>query len=126
MSRVLKHVDQRRAHLARRAQRAGVVAVAEDTTGATQKPVERSRDAHEQSLHAARERAPVGGLDDQVQVVRLDRMVNQAQAEALAAARECALEDSARGVATQARQPGVQAGGHMNRVPSRKLRPRAM
>ena len=69
LARVVQHVSKRIAHLARRAQHQGVVAIGEDGTGSLPEEVQRTRDAHEQALEPAGERGWIRRLDDEMQVV---------------------------------------------------------
>src|SRR5260221_705372 len=59
---VLQYVHERAAHLERSAQHVCVITIGEDTALALPRPVEVARDAHEQPLHPARERARVPSL----------------------------------------------------------------
>jgi hypothetical protein len=81
-----------------------VVAIGENGTGASPQPVQRADDAHQESLHAARECAAIVRFDEQVEVIRLDRIVDETKAEALASGGEDALECAPRRVSTQTRE----------------------
>lgn len=80
---VVEHVHERGADLPGGPQLPRVVAVGEHRALSSPDSVEHSCDADQQSLHAARERAPVVRLGDQVDVVRLQRVVGEAEAESL-------------------------------------------
>lgn len=79
LSKVEEHVDQGQAHLTRRAQGVGVVALVPDGAAATAGAVDGLGAANGEALQAAHKRLGVVGLDDQVDVVGLDREVNQAK-----------------------------------------------
>ena len=110
-----------------------VVAVGEHRSAPAHHAVQGARHANLQALHGARERELVGRLDDEVDVVPLDREVNEAEAEPGAAAFESAPQlpkaamrakvphflPHARGdVQRAAAETGPRA---MNDVPSRAL-----
>src|SRR6266481_2337440 len=76
---VLENVDDRVAHLARRAQLAGMVAGGEDPAGAAEVLVETPRQPDAQTAQAGGERALGAGLDDEVKVVGLDGEVDDAE-----------------------------------------------
>jgi hypothetical protein len=76
LSKVQQHVGETKAHLARRRERPGVVASAPYRAGAMGGPVHRQRAADRESVQTASQSAVRIGLDDQVQVVRLHRELN--------------------------------------------------
>ncbi len=83
LARILKDVDERVAYISRRLQRSSVVAVREDSAASIPQAIQPLRDANEQTLHTPRERARVLGLDDQVQLVRLDRKLDEPKPESV-------------------------------------------
>jgi hypothetical protein len=91
-ARVQQHVHKRMAHLARRAQDAHVVAVREHGPRALEDPVHGSREPRTDCLHAAPERISARGLDDQMRVVALERVVRKPELAAFAARSERVLE----------------------------------
>ncbi|HEX5631786.1 MAG TPA: hypothetical protein VFX50_01115 [Gemmatimonadales bacterium] len=91
---IQEHVSERVAHLARRLEGAGVEAGGEEAAAAAEVPVEVPREAHTETGDAAREALRVVGLDEEVQVVRLHGVVDEAKAIALRASREALLDDA--------------------------------
>jgi hypothetical protein len=89
-----------------------VLVVGKDCALAAHHAVQRLRDAHAKALHSASERPLVVRLDDEVKVVPLHRKVDQAEAEAIAAARE-ALRDP-RKAATRSQIPDVRKDSPRN------------
>ena len=126
MLRMAQDVEQRRVRFARRAQHASVEAVREHRTRARPQRVERSRDAHEQALHPARQSHAISRFAGQMQVVGEDRVLRQPKPEALRATRKRTLEHDARSLATQVRQSGAQAHGDVDGIPRRVLRSNTM
>jgi hypothetical protein len=72
LSSVQEHVRQRVPHLARRAQRADVVATEERRPGALEDSIHSSRDARADGLHRAAKCLFVFRFEQQVQVIALD------------------------------------------------------
>jgi hypothetical protein len=103
-----------------------VVAIGEHRAFATPEPVERAGDAHEQALHPARERFLVVRLGDQVDVVRLQGVLGEAEAESLASGAERALDLRTGGATPEARQARAQTHGDVDGMASRQLLPRAV
>ena len=118
--RVLQDVEQRATNLARRAECPCVVAIAEHGARAVPVLVERPRQAHRKSLHPARERTPITGLGDEVEVRGLNRVVHQPPAEAIRALRERALDHCPRRRVAQARQTGSHARRDVHRMSRRE------
>src|SRR6185436_5889376 len=86
-------------------QRRGEVALGEHrAAAAVPQRVERLRETNAEGLQAARQLPPVLHLDHQVQVVLLDRVVEQREAGALLAEAEGALESAQSAGSSQARQ----------------------
>jgi len=85
VSRVRQNVDESTTHFARSAERSGVVATGEYRSASIPDPVERPGDAHENRLHPAREGGCVFRFGDPVEMVRLERELVQAKAEAFIA-----------------------------------------
>ncbi len=81
---VLKHIEQRSARLARGLELMCMVAVGEDGAAVSQCAMDRARHANREPLHAARKGLLVRGLDDQMQMIRLNRKVNDAKSVLLA------------------------------------------
>jgi hypothetical protein len=91
-SRVEQDISERIAHFARRSQHAHVVAIRENRTGSREHPVHRFREPRTDRLHAAPERVPAVGFDDQMDVIALDRVVVQSEAVSSARCGERALD----------------------------------
>jgi hypothetical protein len=80
------------ADLAGGAEDVEVVAVREDGPAAREDAVRGARQAGGDGLHAGRQITRTRGLDDQVGVIRLDRVVDQTEAASVAGRGEAALE----------------------------------
>jgi hypothetical protein len=89
---VQEDVRERVPDFVRRRERARVEAIGEDGAAAAEGAPRCARDAGGDGLHAAAEGDAVARFDDQVDVVGLDRVVDEAEAPALAGAREAALD----------------------------------
>jgi hypothetical protein len=76
---VEEHVGQRVANLARRTKIAAMIAIRPDATAAAGGTIQGTRGADHETAHAGREGGLVAGLDDEVQVVSLDREVDEAE-----------------------------------------------
>ena len=116
MPGVLEDVDERRPDLARRAQRSRVEAVGEHAPSPLPEAVESPCHTHGEALHAAGEPSPVVGLDDQMDVVRLQRVLVHPEPEAVASVLEDAQHPLPDEMAAQARQPLSQSQRHVERV----------
>jgi hypothetical protein len=79
---VEEHVGERVADLARRAQRAGVMALREDWTARAHHPVQPDGEAHGERLAAGRQGFGIDGLRNEVQVIARDAEVDDAEAGA--------------------------------------------
>jgi hypothetical protein len=89
-----KHIDQGIAHLTGRLEQTHVVAPIENGPAPSEDPVDRLGESDRDGLHAPTHRAPPRGLDDEVQVVSLDGVVDDAEVSLLAGDGEGALECS--------------------------------
>ena len=76
-ARIEQHVGERIPHLLRRLQQAQVISLEEHRPGAPQRPVHRAREPRRKRHHPAPERIAIVGLDDQVRVIVLDRVVDE-------------------------------------------------
>jgi hypothetical protein len=65
-----------------------VVPIREQTTASVQLPVDGTRDANAEPLHAARERAAIRSFSDEMQMVALHREVNETEAKSFTRTRE--------------------------------------
>ena len=90
----MQHGTERKPNLARRSQRARVVAVGEDAAAATNGTIDRSRDANRESLNAARERAAVVCLGNQLDAIILNRVFAKAKTKSLAPFYERPMNDT--------------------------------
>ncbi len=113
---VSQHIDQRGPDLPRRRQRPGMVALGPEGPPAMQRPVHRPRDADLQPLESAREPGAIVGLDEQVDVVGLDRELEHAEAAARGGGQRVA--DGAKDAsATEGGQRCPDAEGAVHGVP---------
>jgi hypothetical protein len=128
MAGVEEDVNERSAHLAWRPQLPGMVAVGKHGAPANPKPVESARNAHEQARHLEREHASVVGFGDQVDVVRLQRVVRETESVASARARrdEAAFDRGASSVSPKIGEACVQSQGDVHGVARRKRLARPM
>jgi hypothetical protein len=126
MASVLEHVHEGRTHLARRTEGPCVEAVGEDGTGASPGTIRRSCEPHEEALHAPRERAPIGRLDEEVRVRRLERVVHEPEGLAPACRGESAFDGRARGAFAQVRQPILEPHRDVDGMASRVDGPRGV
>jgi hypothetical protein len=81
VSVILQHVQERSPYLERRAKRPGMVPVAKERTSAAHACVQATGQTHRESLHRARKRASVSGLDEEMDMVRLNRELHEACSE---------------------------------------------
>src|SRR6185436_20822492 len=79
---VVQRVDERVPHLARRREDASVISITEDTPGALPRTVEPARDPRRESVQATGESPLVAGLGEEVDVVRLDAVLDDAEGAA--------------------------------------------
>lgn len=126
MPGVVQYVHESNPHFARRSELSRVIAVGEDGARSRPQPVQSSRDAHEEALHPARQRVSIGGLGDQMEVVRLQRVLVEPEAEAFAPRAERALDRDASGVSSQARQARAQPHGDVDGMPGGERLPRTV
>src|SRR4051812_8932479 len=97
-----------------------MVAVREHGAVPARERVEPPRKPDGQTLHAARKRGLVFRLDDEVQVVALDGVVDDAHAEALACIAQRLLDHLGPLARAQITDARLQPHGDVNRMPSRK------
>ena len=88
-----KHISKGVADLARRRELPRVIAVANDAARAPERAVEPPRNANREPARARRESALVPRLDDEVQVVRLNSVLNQAKPKPLLPVAKRAAKD---------------------------------
>jgi hypothetical protein len=82
-----------------------VVAIREDVPAVPQRAMRGTRHSNREPLHTSRKGALVFGLDDQVQVIGLDREVHDAKGVLLASRDRVAHRLEEQPIAPQARQP---------------------
>jgi hypothetical protein len=83
LPKVLQHVDDRRTHLARRPQGTAVVPVAPDAPTALRGTVDRSGAPPGQTLESSRERLAPVRLDHEMNVISLNREVDEAKVRSI-------------------------------------------
>ena len=89
---ISQHVADAAPRLARAVQRTGVVSIGEDASFAPEDAIDSAGEGDEVSLQASKQGGAILGLDDQVQVVGLNRVVDDADASPLDAAAEGVLD----------------------------------
>ncbi len=123
-ARVEQDVSQRAANLSGSTQQPVVIAAVEHGAALTGDPVDRSREACGDALHAAREGVLALRLDDQVRVIVLERVVHDAEVPPLARLGERTPELSDEGAAPQRRDPWANSQGHVDgAIPGDRLAP---
>lgn len=88
MARIQENVAERVMHLARRPQQPRVIAVRQHRSCVFRHAVDRTGEARTDALHPASERRLVRGLDDEMRVVPLERVVHEPKPRPLAPDRE--------------------------------------
>jgi hypothetical protein len=114
---VEEHVRERVPHLARRAERDGVVAIGEDAPTATKRSIELLREADAEALHSTRQRGATRGLDEEVEVVGLRAPLDDPQADAAARRGERTHEHPHPELRSQAGQITPDPQRHVHRRP---------
>jgi len=120
---VLKDVGERAAHLGGRSKDPRVVAVGEHRAPTAEDPIHCPRDARTDRTHAVRQGRSVRGLDEQVQMVLLHGVVEQAKPTAVARVAEAPLDLANEAAAAERRYVGSDSQRHVTRVPGRENRP---
>lgn len=92
LSRIQQDIRDRIANLARRAKNLQVIAIAQHAPATARDPVHGSREPSTERLHAAREISRARRFDDEVNVIRLERVVNDTESRSVAEFAEGALE----------------------------------
>jgi hypothetical protein len=114
------------ADLGGRTQHARVIAIVEHAAVAPHHPVEPFGDADREALDRAGERAAVGGLDEEMDVIALDRELDDADVEAIATDPKRRLDDAERAPAAQVVDVRRHAQGDVERHRAGPLAARAM
>src|SRR3569623_3177218 len=105
---VVEHVGERVAHLPRARDRGRMIAIREDAPRAAEHAGERARRHDRERPHAVAERGPVVRLDQEVQMIALDRRVDDAKRRLT----KCALQRAPdRLVGLAAPHPGTVPAG---------------
>src|SRR6185436_1744753 len=111
LARVLEDVDESVAHRARSRELESVVALREDAAGTLPQSVQPAREPRRESVHRARERALVARLDERMDVVLLERVLDDA--EVLAPSRgDRGTDERVRVLRSYRPQPGAQLHRH--------------
>jgi hypothetical protein len=126
LARVLEHVSQREPHFLGSAQDVSVESIAEHAPAASPDAIQASRDPDAQALHPERQRIAILGFHDQVDVIALDRVVDQPDLRILLRGCEHPLELLASRVVAQARKSRAQPQGDVHRMTRRERRSRAV
>jgi len=105
LSRVENHVRKRRSHLPGRAERAVVIAAVEHRSAAIEDPIHGPSEASGQALHSIRQGCDALRFDEQVDVIVLERVVDDAKI--------CSFRDRAERVLHLANQARRSQRGHV-------------
>jgi hypothetical protein len=119
-SRVQQHVRERAPHFPRRAQDVQVVAVREHPAPSREDAVCRARDARRDRLHAAGKVYLACGFDDEVNVIRLNRVVRDAEPTTFTRSPQAAFQRTHVPHASQRRQSESHLQRHMAGKPRRE------
>ena len=71
----------------------GVIAITKDASFASPQSIQGASDSYEQTLHAPAESFAVVGFDDEVEVIALNRVVNEAEPKAIGTGSKRSLQD---------------------------------
>ena len=125
-ARIHQHVRERVPHLPRRAQDVEVKAIGEHGPAPLEHSVHGSREARSDRFHSRSEMALARRFDNGVEMVVLNRIVNQSEALAVARLSEAALQLTNQPHRSQRRQPAAHLQGDMARKSRRQRFPRSM
>ena len=92
-SRVVQHIDQRITHRPRGRENTGVIAVTKDASFASPQSIHGASNPYEQTLHAPAESFAVVRFDDEVEVIALNREVDEAKTESVRTCPKRSFED---------------------------------
>jgi len=121
LSRVEEHVGERGPNLPGRAEAAVVIPPVEHRSPPPEDPVHRSREARGDALHAACESRRVRRFDQEVDVIVLDRVVNDAEVGSFRTSAKGALQFPHQSHASQGRNLPANANRDEPRVSLGKL-----
>jgi hypothetical protein len=124
--RIQQDVRESVPHLARRTKCVEVIAVREHATAHGEDSVHGPRESCGERFHSAGEIVRAGRLDERVQVVVLDRILNESEAPALARLGEAALELAHQSNGSQRRQSTPHLQGDVAGMTPRERRARTV
>jgi len=113
MPSVQQHVPERIPNLCWGLQHPKVIAVCQDRADATEDAIDRTPEPRPDGLHPASQRRRIGGFDQQVRVIRLQRVVDDPEVVSFAQLRNTALEGR--------NEPGRAERGHVGANPERDV-----
>jgi hypothetical protein len=122
---IVNNVHERIAHLARSTERSRVVTIAEDPSGALERAIDGSSGTNRQSRHAARERALVVRLHEEMEMIGLHGKVDKPKSRT-GRSSQCPSYSRENGLFAQRRQAPPYAQGDMYGVAPLVLGPRPM
>ena len=125
-ARIEKHVSQRMPHLARRAEDVEVKTICQHAARSPEHAIHRPGQARGNGFHPASKLSLACCLDQQVNVIALNRIVNQPEAPAVARRSEAAFLLANELHASQRRQPAPHLQRDVTRKARRERTPRAM
>jgi hypothetical protein len=123
---IIQHVMERDFHLVRSLQCPSKVSISQHRSPATHHFVKRLSYSNRQPLHATRERTRIMRLSNDVQVISLNGIMNQAKPKALAPPDERAVNPAKGAIRSQVPHFFFHTKYDVDRVYPRKRRARAM
>ena len=124
MNAIIEHIDDHGADHTRRGQHAHVIALgAERPPTSPHERVDPTREADLETLDSARERAAIGGLDDEMEVIVLHREVNDANETADVGLAQRALDEGEPALRAQIEHVAREPQGDVNRMARAMIRP---
>ena len=123
MAVIVEDIDQRATYFERRSQSACVVPIREDMPAAREALIQSTREACRKPLHRARERAPAFHLDQQMQVVCLNRELHDPHTEAVPRRGQSGDHKPRQPLVSDIRQPVAKPHRDVNRMPCAHIRP---
>lgn len=113
VARVQQHVAKRVVDLARRRQKAQMVAIREDLSSTPRDAIHGAGDSARDRFHAAAERTSIACLDDEMGVIALEGVVHEPKARSRACGGEAALDGADDRHGAERGYAGTNAHGHM-------------
>src|SRR5438067_2926822 len=123
MPEILEHVPDSIGDFAKRRQDVGMIAIGEYLAAAAREAIERARESYCEPLHRPRQRFGAFSLDYEMQVVALDGIVDDANAESLLRLIQGILDRALSRIAAQISDVGQQPHRQVHRIARRKLGP---